>query len=131
MPIAATTTEKPPAGTTTLPHGSFWRAEGSESSTVSETSLGFIDTTDFRELVLLVNVTAISGASATLTIKIYQVDQKNARYPDAAVVTRTITAVSKTRDTIATPLGSMVEITKTFTGTTPTVTANVEAQLKS
>ncbi len=131
MPIAVTTTEKSPGGTTVLPHGSFWRAEGSESTTVSETSLGFIDTTDLRELVLLVSVTAITGASATLTIKVYQVDQKGARYPDAGIVSRAITAVSETRDTIAAPLGGIVELTKTFTGTTPTVTAAVEAQLKS
>ena len=131
MPIAATTTEKDPSGTTRLPFGSFWRAEGSEVAAIAETSVGFIDTSNFTELVLLVNVTAIAGVSATLTIKVYQVDQKGARYPDGAIVSRVVTAVSKTRDTIAAPLGQMVEITKTLTGTTPTVTANVEAQVKS
>ncbi len=90
-----------------------------------------MDTSKFLELVLLVDVTAIAGVSATLTIKVYQLDDAGARYPDAGIVSRAITAVSKTRDTIAAPLGSKVEITKTLTGTTPTVTANVEVQLKS
>lgn len=90
-----------------------------------------MDTSNFLELVLLVDVTAIAGVGATLTIKVYQLDNAGARYPDAAIVSRAITTVSRTRDTIAAPLGNKIEITKTFAGTTPTVTANVEAQLKS
>jgi hypothetical protein len=135
------------AGTTLLHYGDVWSAAGSEAAAVSETSLftpfnsttpGPIDVSAFEEAVLLVNVTAIAGTGPSFVITVYACDSFGTRY--AAIVTRTITTVSSTRDIIpvpastpgpAGPLGNYIEVTKTLSGTGPSVTATVELQLKT
>ena len=147
MAIVQTQNGRSAAGGTVLHYGANWTASGSEATTVSETSLfqnpgsstaGPLAVSNFEEGVVLVNVTAITGAGATLTITVYSVDSAGTRY--TALVTRAITTVSKTRDIIPVPaqnpgdpgpIGNFIEITKTFTGTTPTCTATVELQLKT
>jgi len=147
MAIVQTQNGKSAAGGTVLHYGANWTASGSEPSTVSETSLfqnpggsaaGPLDVSNFEEGVILVNVTAISGAAATLTIKVYAVDSAGTRY--TALVTRTVTATGASRDIVPVPqqnpgstgpMGNFIEVTKTFTGTTPTCTATVELQVKT
>ena len=126
------TASKNAAGITPVPFGTFYRSASTSSGVnVSETSITTIDVTDMTEAVLLVNATSI-GTTATLTIKVYQLDQAGARYPDAAIISRAITSASKTRDTIATPLGNKLEITYTITGQTGgTTTFIAELQLKA
>ncbi len=121
-----------PAGQTVVQVSAKYRSTSTSLSAVTaETSLVVLDTSVWREGVLLVNCSAITGAGGTLTIRIYNLGQDGGRYPDGAVITRSITAVSKTRDVITVPMGTTNEITYQLAGTTPTVTFQVEAQFKS
>ncbi len=121
-----------PAGQTVVQVSAPYRsASTSLSAVTAETSLVILNTSVWREGVLLVNCSAIAGTSPSLTIKVYNLDAAGARYPDAGVVTRTITAVSKTRDVIPVPMGASNEITYALSGTSPTATFVVEAQFKS
>lgn len=130
MPVAKTSDERRPSGTTTFPDGGFWRAEGSETAVVAETSLGFIHTSRFKEAILLINVTAIGGTGPSFTVRVYQVDQKDVRI-GTALVSPAASTVSTSRTVVTAPIGNHVEITKQLAGTTPTVTANIELQLKT
>ena len=129
MPIAKTGDPKEPAGSTVFAHGGFHRAEGSETAVVAETSLGIYDSSQFKELVLLSNVTAIAGVGATLVFRVYNVDIIGTRI-GTALITNSHTATGSLRAT-ATVIGNKIEITKQLSGTTPTTTATVELQMKT
>lgn len=130
MPIATTGAIKDPAGTTTLGHITSYMAAGSLAAVTAETSLAVIHG-PFKEGVLLSDVSAISGAGATLTIRIYNLDKLGTRI-GAALVSQAITTVTTTRTVVTAPFGNILEVTIELAGTTPTVTAdNIELQLKT
>ncbi len=121
-----------PAGQTVVQvSGPYRSASTSLSAVTAETSLGILNASVWREALALVNTSAIGGTGPTLTIKFYNLDVTGARYPDAAFLVKTITAVSKTRDQITAPIGSTVEITYQLAGTSPTATFVLEVQFKS
>ncbi len=136
------------SGFTSIGYGDNWFASGTESAAASETSLfvpvngsatGPIDVSKYHEAILLVNATAVSGTSPSYVVKVYACDSQGARY--TALVTRTITGTGASRDIIpvpggsppgpAGPLGNFIEVTTTLTGTSPSVTATIELQLKT
>ncbi len=121
-----------PAGQTVVQVSSRFRSASTTLSAVTaETSLGVLNASTWREALALVNCSAIGGTGPTLTIRFYNLDVTGARYPDAAFLVKTITAVSKTRDQITAPIGSTVEVTYQLAGTSPTATFTVEVQFKS
>ncbi len=127
---------KAPAGQTVVQVSSPYRSASTSLSVVTaETSLAVVDASTWREALALVNCTAIASTTgaATLTVRFYNLDQFGNRYPDAAFLVKTITAVSKSRDQITAPIGSTIEVTYQLstTGTGPSATFTVETQFKS
>ncbi len=150
MPVVQTQEGRSATGGTVVTEGENWTASGSEVAAVAETSLfsppsgaggqavGPMDVGRFVEGVLLVNVTAIGGTSPSFIVIVYACDSKGTRY--TSLVTRTVTATGKSRDSIPVPasnpgstgpMGNFIEVTKQLTGTSPTVSATVELQLKT
>ena len=150
MPVVQAREGRSASGSAVVAFGDSWTATGSEVAAVAETSLfsppsgaggqtpGPIDVSRFHEAVLLVNVAAIGGTSPSFIITVYACDALGTRY--TALVTRTVTVTGKSRDLIPVPasnpgypgsIGNFIEVTKQLTGTSPTVTATVELQVKT
>jgi hypothetical protein len=105
-----------------------------------------LNTSVWREAILLINVSAIAGTTPQLIFNVWQLDNGGNRYPAPAgapasngFVSRTISTVTRTRDVISssatavTPIGATIEITFN-TGTSSgafSATVDVEVQLKS
>jgi hypothetical protein len=112
----------------------------------SETSVAVLNTSTWREAIVLINVSAIAGTTPQLIFNVWQLDQTSNRYPSPAAapanngfLSRTITIVSRTRDILTSfaaaiqPIGSTIEITFN-TGTSSgafTATVDMEVQFKS
>src|SRR2546427_11581245 len=111
----------------------------------SESSIAVLNTSVWREGLLLINVSALAGTTPQLIFNVWQLDNAGNRYPTPAVapanngfVSRTITTTTRTRDVITsatavTPLGATIEITFN-TGTSAgafSATVDIEVQFKS
>ena len=112
----------------------------------SESSIAILNTSVWREGILLINVSAIAGTTPQLIFNVWQLDNAGNRYPAPAAapanngfVNRTISTVTRTRDVISssatavTPIGATIEITFN-TGTSSgafAATVDIEVQLKS
>jgi len=112
----------------------------------AETSIAVLNTSTWREAIVLINVSAIGGTTPQLIFNFWQLDQAGSRYPAPAAtpanngfLARTITTATRTRDILTSfaaaiqPIGSTVEITFN-TGTSGgafSATADIEIQFKS
>ncbi len=117
-----------------------------DTANTAETSVAILNTSTWREAVVLINVSAIAGTTPQLIFNCWQLDQGGNRYPSPAAaptsngfLSRTITTVSRTRDILTSfaaaiqPIGSTVEITFN-TGTSAgafSATVDIEIQFKS
>ncbi len=127
---------KSPAGQTVVQVSSFYRSAATSLTVVTaETVLVNLDTSTWREGLLLVNVTSI-GTAASLKVNVYSLDQLGNPYPgpqaNNGFISKTITTVSATRDAISAPVGATLQITYSQSGITGgTTTFTVEVQTKS
>ncbi len=127
---------KSPAGQTVVQVSSFYRSAATSLTVVTaETVLVNLDTSTWREGVLLVNVTSI-GTAASLKVNVYSLDQLGNPYPgpqaNNGFISKTATTVIATRDAISAPLGATLQITYSQSGITAgTTTFTVEVQTKS
>jgi threonine synthase len=112
----------------------------------AETSISILNSSTWREAIVLINVSAIAGTTPQLIFNVWQLDQTGNRYPAPAAapanngfLARTITTVTRTRDILTSfasavqPIGSTVEITFN-TGTSAgafSATVDIEIQFKS
>ncbi len=111
-----------------------------DTANTGETSIVILNAGVWREAVILINVSALAGTTPQLIFNAWQLDLAGNRYPAPAAapaangfVTRTITAVTRTRDLMSPPMGATVEITFN-TGTSAgafSATFDVEVQFKS
>ena len=112
----------------------------------AETSIAILNTSVWREGLLLINVPAIAGTTPQLIFNVWQLDNAGNRYPAPSAapanngfVSRTIPTVTRTRDIISsslttvTPIGATIEVTFN-TGTSSgafSATVDTEVQFKS
>src|SRR5712692_782263 len=111
-----------------------------------ETSIAILNSSTWREAVVLINVSAIAGTTPQLIFNFWQLDQGNNRYPQPTAapanngfLARTITTATRTRDILTSfaaaiqPIGSTVVITinGATTASSLTVTAETEIKFKS
>ncbi len=110
------------------------------AANTAETSLAVLNAGTWREGLLLVKVTTLSGTTPQLIVNVWALDQQGNRYPlpvaapaNNGFISKSFTAVGATRDAIAAPIGAKIEITYN-TGTTSgtvSIVFQVEAQFKS
>ena len=106
----------------------------------AETSIAVLNSSVWREAILLINVSAIAGTTPQLIFNVWQLDNAANRYPAPAAapaangfVTQAVTTTTRTRNVITVPIGAWIEITFN-TGTSSgafSATADIEVQLKS
>jgi hypothetical protein len=127
---------KAPAGQTVVQVASFYRSATTNLTTnPAETVLVTLDASTWREGMLLINITSL-GASASLKVNVYNLDQQGNSYPgpqsNNGFISKTYAATGATRDTITAPMGSTIQITYSQTGLlSGTTTFTVEVQMKS
>src|SRR5436309_10682277 len=112
----------------------------------AETSIAVLNTSTWREAIVLINVSAIAGTTPQLIFNFWQLDQAGNRYPAPAAapanngsLARTITTATRTRDILTSfsttiqPIRPTVELTSN-TGTSArafTAPADIEIESKS
>ncbi len=117
-----------------------------DTANTSETSIAVLNTSTWREAIVLINVSAIAGTTPQLIFNVWQLDQAGNRYPSPTAapanngfLARTITTATRTRDILTSfaaaiqPIGSTVEITFN-TGTSAgafSASVDIEVQFKS
>ncbi len=117
-----------------------------DTANTGETSIVILNSSTWREALVLINVSAIAGTTPQLIFNVWQLDQTGNRYPQPAAapanngfLSRTITTATRTRDVLTSfaaavqPIGSTIEITFN-TGTSAgafSATVDIEVQFKS
>ncbi len=137
-----------PGGSTIVEVSDFQHATITlDTLNTAETSICVLNTTSWREAILLCNVSVLTaGANPNVIINVWNLDQSGNRYPkpgsapaNNGFVSKSFTAIGRTRDVLTSfaasmsPLGSTIEITfNTGTsGTSISATIDIEVQLKN
>lgn len=99
-------------------------------ATSGDTSATPMDVKKFKEAVFFLDVTAVSGTTPTLDVKIKTKDPVSGKWFDLASFTQA-TAVTSEMKAVSGLLGSQIAAFYTISGTTPSFTFSLGAVLKS
>lgn len=99
-------------------------------TTSGDTSATPVDVKKYKEAIFFLDVTAVSGTTPTLDVKIKTKDPVSGKWFDLVAFTQA-TAVTSEMKAVSGLLGSQISVFYTIGGTTPSFTFSVGAVLKS
>ena len=91
---------------------------------------GSLNVEGWASLAVIVNITAITGASPTITFSIDEFDPTSNTYTSLAA-TSALAATGTTRFTVTQLISQFIRLSWTVSGTSPSVTCTVSAKFRA
>lgn len=112
-----------------LPYRVTILASGAQTATASHTTISGLGS--FTQAIITLNITAVSGTTPSLTVKLQTSDDGGTTWYDLPSATFTAaTAVSTQIIQLSAPFGDTLRAVSTITGTTPSFTEAIKGVFK-